>query len=235
MGDAIAHSVFPGLTIAYLLEIPLIIGAMISGVIFTVITGYLEKHSRIKQDALMGIVFSGMFALGLIIFTKIKIDINLLDILFGNLLGIRTKDFIQTSIIAIVCIIIMLLKRKDISLYCFDPIYSHVIGLKVSLIHFGFLILLAFVIVISLQVVGIMLVFAMLVAPGSIGILVARSFKAMLIIAVTSVVISSVFGTLISFHMNVGTGPLIVTLETAFFIVALCLNKYRIWRARIRK
>ena len=225
MGDAVSHAVLPGLVISVAIGIPLAIGAFAAGLFCAVATGYLKENSRVKEDAVMGIVFSGMFALGLVLLTKIETDVHLLHVLFGNVLGISTLDLIEAGSIAAICSVIMILKRKDLMLYCFDPAYAGVIGLPVRILHFGLLILLALTIVSALKAAGIILVIAMLIAPGAIGFLLARSFDHMLIIALTASILSCVTGTILSFHLDVATAPLIVLIQAGLFILAFVTGK----------
>ena len=125
MGDAVSHAVLPGLAIAFVLGIPLVIGAFCAGLFCAVATGFIKDNSRVKEDAVMGIVFSGMFALGLVMLTKIETDVHLLHVLFGNVLGISHADMIEAGSIAALCSIIMIVKRKDFMLYCFAVSYTH--------------------------------------------------------------------------------------------------------------
>ena len=128
MGDAVSHAVLPGLALAYIAGLPLMLGAFAAGLLCTLATGYIKTNSRIKEDAAMGIVFSGMFALGLVLLTRIETDIHLLHILFGNILGITTADMLQAGTIAVFISALMLAKRRDIMLYCFDPAHAMAIG-----------------------------------------------------------------------------------------------------------
>ncbi|HGJ5890646.1 MAG TPA: metal ABC transporter permease [Arsenophonus apicola] len=224
MGDAISHAVLPGIVIAFVIGIPLSIGAFMSGIFCAVATGYLKENSRIKEDTVMGIVFSGMFAFGLVLFARIDTDQHLTHILFGNILGITTTEFKQTLWISGFTIAIMLLKRKDFMLYCFDPNQAKVIGLPVTLLHYGLLSLLALTIVASLQAVGIILVIAMLISPGIIAFTLCQNFNRMLIIAVIASTTSSLIGTILSFHIDAATGPCIVLTQAIYFIFALIYN-----------
>ncbi|WGO82570.1 metal ABC transporter permease [Arsenophonus apicola] len=227
MGDAISHAVLPGIVIAFVIGIPLSIGAFMSGIFCAFATGYLKENSRIKEDTVMGIVFSGMFAFGLVLFARIDTDQHLTHILFGNILGITTTEFKQTLWISGFTIAIMLLKRKDFMLYCFDPNQAKVIGLPVTLLHYGLLSLLALTIVASLQAVGIILVIAMLISPGIIAFTLCQNFKRMLIIAVIASTTSSLIGTILSFHIDAATGPCIVLTQAIYFIFALIYNYIR--------
>jgi len=227
MGDAVSHAVLPGLAVAVVIGIPLAIGALIAGLFCAVATGYIKENSRVKEDAVMGIMFSGMFALGLVLLTKIETDIHLLHVLFGSVLGITNADLIEAGSIAILCSAIMLIKRKDLMLYCFDPAHASVIGLPVRLLHFGLLILLALTIVSSLKAAGIVLVIAMLIAPGAIGFIMVRSFDRMLMIALSVSVFSCIVGTIVSFHLDAATAPLIVVIQACFFVLAMIFGKRR--------
>ncbi len=225
MGDAVSHAVLPGLVLAFVAGIPLVIGAFIAGLFCALATGYLKENSRVKEDTVMGIVFSGMFALGLVLLTKIETDLHLMHVLFGNVLGISQSDLIEAGSIALICSFIMLIKRKDLMLFCFDPAQANVIGLPVKVLHTGLLVLLALTIVSSLKAAGIILVIAMLITPGAIGFLLSRSFGKMLIIAYISSLFSCLAGTILSFHMDVATAPLIVVIQTVLFILALTFRK----------
>lgn len=217
MGDAVSHAVLPGLALAYVAGIPLAIGAFVAGFFCSLATGFLKENSRVKEDAVMGIVFSGMFAVGLVLLTGIETDVHILHVLFGNVLGISTRDMAEAGIIAVLASTVMLLKRRDLMLYCFDPSQAAAIGLPVRGLHFGLLILLSLTIVASLKAAGIILVIAMLIAPGAIGFLLARTFDRMLLIAAGVSVLSCVAGTIASYHIDVATAPLIVVMQAAIF------------------
>jgi manganese/iron transport system permease protein len=233
MGDAISHAVLPGIVLAHVLAIPLAIGAFVAGLCCALLTGYLKENSRVKEDTVMGIVFSGMFGLGLVIFTKVDTDQHLMHILFGNVLGVTVRDLIETAIIAGVTLAIVLLRRRDLLLYCFDPNHARAIGLPVRTLHYGLLVLLSLTIVGSLKAVGIILVVAMLVAPGAIAYLLTDSFSRMLVIATVVAVLSSALGTIISFHIDGATGACIVLLQALVFLLAfLFAPKRGILRAR---
>ena len=221
MGDAVSHAVLPGLVIATVLGLPLALGAMAAGLTCALLTGYLKERSRVKEDTVMGIVFSGMFGFGLVLFTKIETDQHLLHVLFGNLLGVTTQDLVETAIVAGVTLVAIMLKRRDLLVYCFDPQHARSIGLPVAVLHYGLLILLSLTIVASLKAVGIILVVAMLVAPGAIGQLMTNRFDRMLAIACIAAMGSSVIGTLVSFHIDGATGPCIVLVQAVAFLLAL--------------
>ena len=221
MGDAISHAVLPGIVLAYVVGLPLAIGAFVAGLFSAIATGYLKDNSRIKEDTAMGIVFTGMFGLGIVLFSRIETDQHLTHILFGDMLGVTWGDLIETAIIAGGTLLVVLTKRRDFLLYAFDPQHARAIGLPVRLLHYGLLAMLSLTIVASLKAVGIILVVAMLIAPGAIGFLVGKRFDTMLTVAMVAAIGSSILGTLISFHINAATGPCIVLIQTALFLLAL--------------
>jgi manganese/iron transport system permease protein len=220
MGDAISHAVLPGIVIAHVIGLPLAVGAFAAGLSCALLTGYFKEHSRVKEDTVMGIVFSGMFGFGLVIFTKVETDQHLNHILFGNVLGVTVRDLLETALIAGVTLLVVLVKRRDFLLYCFDPNHARAIGLPVRLLHYGLLVLLSLTIVASLKAVGIILVIAMLVAPGAIAYLLTDSFERMLAIATAVATGSSALGTIVSFHIDGATGACIVLIQALVFVLA---------------
>ena len=169
----------------------------------------------------MGVVFTGLFAFGLVLFTKVKSDLHLDHILFGNILGLEPGDLRDTLLVAGLTLTVVLALRRDLLLFCFDPGYARTIGLRTRFLYYLLLSLLAVTIVVSLKAVGIILVIAMLVTPGCIGYLLTDRFGRMLAIAVASAVGSSFLGVYASFFLNASTGACIVLLQAAVFLVAL--------------
>ncbi len=224
MGDAISHAVLPGIVAAYSMGLPLAVGAFASGLLCAVATGWIKSSTRIKEDTVMGIVFTGLFALGLVMFTKIQTEAHLNHILFGNILGIERDDMIQTIVAASVTLVVVLVMRKDLLLFCFDPAHARAIGLNTSMLYYVLLSLLAGTIVASLQAVGIILVVAMLVTPGCTARLLTDRFDRMLLIAVASSVLASCLGVYVSFFINGATGACIVLAQALLFALALLLG-----------
>jgi manganese/iron transport system permease protein len=220
MGDAISHAVLPGIVIAYVVGLPLAVGAFAAGLSCALFTGYLKENSRIKEDTVMGVVFSGMFGFGLVLFARVETDQHLNHILFGNVLGVSVRDLVETAVIAGGTLLVVLVKRRDLLLYCFDPNQARAIGLPVRTLHYGLLILLSLTIVSALKAVGIILVIAMLIAPGATAYLLTDRFERMLVIAVAVALASAALGTLLSFHTDSATGALIVLVEAAVFVLA---------------
>ncbi len=223
MGDAISHAVLPGLVAAYVLGLPLAAGAFAAGFGSALAVGFLKDHSRLREDTVLAIVFSGMFAMGLVMMTKVESDIHLLHVLFGNMLGVSWGDIIQTGIIAAISLVIIALKWKDLLLWCFDPAHAQTIGLPSRVMHFCSLAFLALTIVAALKAAGIILVVAMLIAPGATAYLLSRNFSAMILISLAVSLSSCLAGTILSFHIDAATAPLIVVLQAGIFVSALLL------------
>jgi len=233
MGDAISHAVLPGIVIAYAIGLPLAVGAFASGLFCAVATGYIKANSRVKEDTVMGVVFTGLFAFGLVIFTKVKSDLHLDHILFGNILGLAPGDLRDTLTVAGLTLGVILVLRRDLLLYCFDSGHARTIGLSTAFLHYLLLSFLAVTIVVSLKAVGIILVIAMLVTPGCIAYLLTDRFNSMLLIAAASAMGSSFFGVYLSFFINASTGACIVLLQAAVFLTALVFApKHGLWAAR---
>lgn len=227
MGDAISHAVFPGVVMAVWLGFPISLGAFIAGLFCAFSVGYLKNNTRIKEDALMGIVFAGMFAIGLVIFIKIDTDQHLKHVLFGNLLGISKQVLWQTVAICGVILSAVLLKGKDLLLYCFDPSHTRVAGLSPKILHYGLLVLLSATVVMAMQAVGVILVVAMLISPGVTGFVLCRRFYSMLIVAVLSSCLTAFTGVILSYHLDSSTGATIVLLQAAVFIVAILISRLK--------
>lgn len=234
MGDAISHAVFPGIIVAFWLGLPMSLGAFVAGIICAVSVGYLNDHTRIKEDTLMGIVFVGMFAIGLVIFTKIDTDQHLKHVLFGNLLGVDKEMLWQTVGVCGLILGFIALKAKDLLLYCFDVSHTRVVGLSPKWLHYGLLILLSATIVVAMQAVGVILVVAMLISPGITAFVLCKRFYTMLLVAVASSCITSVMGVIISFHLDAATGATIVLLQAMVFMLAVGLSKYKEKRQSLR-
>ncbi|MGU3492609.1 metal ABC transporter permease [Xanthobacteraceae bacterium A53D] len=220
MGDAISHAVFPGVVIAYIVGFPYAVGAFIAGMLCAVATGFLGENSRIKQDTVMGIVFSGMFGFGLVLYVKIQSEVHLDHILFGDMLGVSWGDIGNTALIALVTTLALGLKWKDFLLHAFDPTQARAVGLRVGLLHYGLLALISLTIVGALQAVGIIIAIAMLIAPGAIAFLLVRRFSHMLVAAVVVAVLGSFFGVYLSFFIDSAPAPTIVVLLSLVFVGA---------------
>lgn len=227
MGDAISHAVFPGIVIAYILGIPYIIGAFFSGLICALLSGYIAENSRIKQDTVMGIVFSGMFALGLVLYVKIQSDVHLDHILFGDMLGISIDDLILSCVITLIVIGFVGVKWKDYVLFVFDPIQVTTVGLSLRFLHYSLLCLISLAIVSALQAVGLILSIALLIAPGAIAYLLTNSFKKMLIFSIGIALFASLSGVYLSFFIDSAPAPTIVLIFSIFFLLVFLFVSWK--------
>jgi len=231
MGDAVSHAVMPGVVVAYALGLPFSLGAFVFGVGSVALIGFIKQKSRIKEDTVIGLVFTGFFALGIVLVSKIKSNIDLMQILFGSPLGISQSDVNQTLIISFIVIFILLLFRKDLMLYCFDAKHARSIGINTGILHYLLLTLLSLSAVVGLQTVGIILVVAMLITPGATAYLLTDRFDEMTLIAVVSSSFSSVLGVYISYWSDIETGGSIVLVQTLIFLIAfLFAPRYGIFK-----
>ena len=231
MGDAVSHAVMPGVVVAYALGLPFSLGAFVFGVGSVALIGFVKQKSRIKEDTVIGLVFTGFFALGIVLVSKIKSNIDLKQILFGSPLGISRSDVNQTLIISFIVISILLIFRKDLMLYCFDAKHARSIGINTGILHYLLLTLLSLSAVVGLQTVGIILVVAMLITPGATAYLLTDRFDRMTILAVISSSFSSILGVYISYWSDIETGGSIVLVQTLIFLIAfLFAPRYGIFK-----
>jgi len=236
MGDAISHAVLPGIVLAYLAGLPLAFGAFASGLLCAVSTGFIKQNSRIKEDTVMGVVFTGLFAFGLVLFSRTTSDLHLDHILFGNILGIAKEQRLESFLLGGAIFTIIAVLRRDLLLICFDPAQARVLGLRERFLNYLLLSLLSLAIVVALKAVGIILVVAMLVTPGCIAQLWTDRFDRMLLIAIGSAVASTVVGIFISYHLNGSTGACIVLTQALVFAASLLFApKYGIFGEARRK
>ncbi len=233
MGDAVSHSVMPGVVVAYALGLPFSLGAFIFGVGSVALIGFIKQKSRVKEDTVIGLVFTGFFALGIVLVSKIKSNIDLHSILFGSPLGISLSDVKQTIFISFLVVILLSIFRKDLMLYCFDPRHAKTVGINVLFLHYLLLTCLSLAAVVGLQSVGIILVVAMLITPGATAYLLTDKFDNMTIISVLSAIISSLIGIYISFWFDLETGGSIVLAQTFIFLFAfLFAPRYGIFKLK---
>ncbi|MGL6132694.1 MAG: metal ABC transporter permease [Prochlorococcaceae cyanobacterium] len=223
MGDAVSHAVLPGVVIAYALGLPFALGAFVFGVGSVGVIGTIKQHTRVKEDTVIGLVFTGFFALGLVLISKIRSSVDLTHILFGNLLGITDADLVQTLVISTVCLLVLLLMRRDLLLFCFDPSHARTIGLNTGVLHYLLLTLVSLTAVAGLQTVGIILVVAMLVTPGATAYLLSDRFDRMTWLAVLSAVSATVLGIYASYWFDASTAGCIVVVQTLQFLLVMVL------------
>ena len=206
-----------GKRLAYIVGIPLSIGAFVFALLAVMLIGAIKSNTKIKEDAVMGIVFTMLFALGLILISRTTSTVDLMHVLFGYVLGISNSAAWYTIGTSALVAIIIIAFRRTLLLFCFDPIHSQSIGISVRAIHYFLLILLAITITVSLQTVGIILVIAMLITPGSTAFLITKRFSNMLIIASSVSVVSSILS-LCQLLRDVSTGGSIVFVQGCIFL-----------------
>lgn len=227
MGDAISHAVFPGVVIAYIVGIPYAIGAFVAGMFCAVATGFLKDNSRIKQDTVMGIVYSGMFGIGLVLYIEIQSTVHLDHILFGDILGIARRDILVSALIAALTAGVIGIKWRDFLLHAFDPAQARAVGLRTGLLHYGLLCLISLTIVGALKAAGIILAIALLIAPGAIAFLLTRRFGVMLILSVAMSMAIAFLGVYLSFFLDSAPAPTIVLLFSIAFGIAFFVSLHQ--------
>ena len=221
LGDAISHAVLPGVVIASAIGAPLGIGAFIAGMVCALSAGFIQSHSRVKEDAALGVVFTGMFAAGLVLLAFLTTEAHVTHILFGNILGIEPDEMWQTFAVGLLTLAVLVVKGRDLVLFCFDAIHARGIGLNVAALRILFLALLSAAVVAGVQAVGVILVVALLITPGCIGYLLSNRFGRMAAIAVGSAVTANLLGILASYHFNVSPAGSIVVVLSLLFAIAL--------------
>ena len=227
MGDAVAHAVLPGVILAYLLGFPYIIGAFIAGMLCAVTTGFISENSRLKEDTVMGVVFSSMFALGIVMMSKIESEVHLDHILFGDILGITGTDILITGAITLFSLLFLIVKGKDLVLYIFDLQHAKAIGIPIRVLHYCLLALLSITIVSALKAVGMILVIASLIAPGAIAYLITNRFKNMILISLIINSLCAVAGVYASFFIDSAPAPTIVVMLTIVFVIVFTVKTSR--------
>jgi manganese transport system permease protein len=223
MGDAVSHAVMPGVVVAYALGLPFSLGAFVFGVGSVAAIGFVKQKSRIKEDTVIGLVFTGFFALGLVLVSKVRSNIDLTHILFGNVLGISSSDIQQTLLISALVVGLLLVFRRDLLLFCFDPTHARSIGINTGVLHYMLLSVLSLTAVAGLQTVGVILVVAMLVTPGATAYLLTDRFDRMTLLAIARSVLSSLIGVYVSYWSDSSTAGCIVLVQTALFLLAFLL------------
>lgn len=221
MGDAISHAVLPGVAISYILGINYFYGAVVVGILTAFGIGAISQNSRIKNDAAIGIVFSTAFAIGIILITTAQSATDLTQILFGNVLHVRSSDMWITMIVGAIVLIVVAVFYKELLVSSFDETMAEVYGLKTRFIHYGIMVLLTLVTVASLQTVGVILVVSMLITPASTAYLLTNRLSTMILLASIFGALSAIIGMYLSYVYNLPSGPVIAIATTAIFLIAL--------------
>lgn len=224
MGDAVSHAVLPGVVLAYIVGAPFALGAVIFGFAAVALIGIVRGTSRIKEDAAIGVVFTTLFALGLVLISVTPSQVDLNHIIFGNLLGVSRADLTQVVVLGAVVLAVLVFKRRDFTLYAFDATHAHAIGLNPRFLGATLLGLLALTAVVALQAVGVVLVVALLITPGATAYLLTDRFQRMLLIAPATAVFAGLVGIYVSYYADTASGPMIVLANGVIFTLVYLLS-----------
>ena len=227
VGDALSHSILPGIVIAYLLGISLFAGALGAAVLAVVIIGLISGQGHLKEDTAIGIVFSGFFALGVLLMSRITTYQDLGHILFGNILGVAESDLIVMSGVVILTLCVLALSYKEILVASFDPAHSVAIGLSPKFIRYLLLFLLAISTVVAIQTVGVVLVMSLLVTPAAAASMLSKHLRVIMILSVGMALIATLIGFYVSFYADVSSGPTIVLILTLFFFFSFVWSRIK--------
>lgn len=219
IGDGVSHAVLPGVVLAYIFQVPFALGAVIFGFLAVALIGGLRHTTRLKEDAAIGIVFTTLFAFGLVLISVTPSQRDLGHIIFGNILGVSDADFIQVLVLAVIALSALMSKRSDLTLFAFDPAHAFAIGLRPKFLSALLLTLLALTTVVALQVVGVILVVAMLIIPGATAYMLSNNFNHMLVIAPCTSAACSVLGIYCSYWLDASPGGLVVVSQGLLFLV----------------
>jgi manganese/iron transport system permease protein len=235
MGDALSHSVVPGVALAYIFKLPFAAGAFLTGLLASLGMGFVKARTAIREDAVIGVVFTTFFALGLLLISLFPSSVDLRTIVFGNVLAIADSDIIQVVAISLAALLVLGLKWRDFLLFCFDPQQARALGLNTRFLYFALLTLLSATAVAALQTVGALLVVAMLITPGATAYLLTDRFSRMLWIAALLGTVSSLLGAYASYFFDGSTGGCVVTLQSLLFAIAFVFApKHGVLATRMR-
>jgi manganese/iron transport system permease protein len=236
MGDALAHSIVPGVAGAYILGMPFALGAFFAGILASVGMGFVKQHTRLREDAVIGLVFTALFALGLLMVSIWPTSVSVQTIVLGNILAISDEDVVQVAIISAVSLAVLVLKWKDLMVTFFDESHARSMGLNTGFLKGLFFTLLSACTVAALQAVGACLVIAMVVTPGATAYLLTDRFGRLIVISVAIGAGTSFVGAYISYFLDGATGGVIVTLQALLFLAAFYLApKHGVLAARRRQ
>ncbi|ARJ51172.1 metal ABC transporter permease [Staphylococcus lutrae] len=227
MGDAMSHAVLPGVALSFLIHIPMFIGALVTGMLSSIIIGYISDTSKTKKDAAIGITFTTFLALGIVLISVIHSATDLYHILFGNILAITQSAFYTTLFVSMIVLALIFILYRPLKMSTFDPIFSRMSGLNTKVIHYFMMLLLALVIVASVQTVGVILVVALLITPASTAFLIAKKLSTMMLISSIFSVISSTLGIYISFKLNLPSGAVIVLISAVLYALTFSIIKLK--------
>lgn len=234
LGDAMAHTILPGVVVAFFLGLPLALGALVMGVLTALGIGFLTKRTSLKEDTAIGVIFAGLFALGVALLSaRGNYTIDLAHFLFGNLLGVSTGDLLLTAGLGVAVLVIIFLFYKEFLVLSFDPLLAETLRLPTTFLHYLLLMLIAVTIVVALQVVGVALMLAILVTPAAAASFLTHRLPSMMIVSVAIGVFSGVVGVYTSYYFNIASGPAVVLVATFIFLLTLGLAALRGRRAAV--
>ncbi len=224
LGDVMAHSVLPGLAIAFFLKINILIGAFVSGIISALLIAWIRSQTRVKVDAAMALIFSSFFALGVLLITLLRNKLDLDGFLFGDILGVTQADVIRTAIITLIVLLLIRIFYKELFFYTFDRLGAQAIGLPIDLIYIGLMSGVTLTIIASMQTIGVVLVVALLVGPATTAYLLVKELHHMMGLGALLGAITSLIGMYTSYYLNVPSGPCIVLISFGFFVMAVLFS-----------
>lgn len=224
LGDVIAHAVLPGVAISYTLNVPLSVGAFASGFVSTFVTSWIRTQSRVKIDAAMALTFSSFFGLGILLISVLNARIDLEGLLFGDILSVLPSDVIATAIVTLFLVSVVTLCYRPLLFYTFDPLGAEAMGLPVKLLDLGLMAGITLAIITSMQIVGVILVIALLVGPAITAYLLVRKLHWMMIVGAGLGITDCVTGLYLSYFLDLPSGPAIALVAFVLFIAALLLS-----------
>ncbi|NGP06180.1 metal ABC transporter permease [Rhodococcus sp. 14C212] len=227
MGDAVSHAVLPGVVLAYLVGAPFALGALLFAGAAVALIGLVRSTTKVKEDAAIGVVFTTLFALGVVLISKNPSQVDLHHVLFGNLLGLATEDMWQVTALAVMVLVVLIAKRRDLTLFAFDRGQAHALGISPARLSALLLALLAVTIVAAIQAVGVILVVAMLIIPGATAYLLTERLSRMLVLAPTLAALTSAAGVYVSYYTDASTGGVVVLAQAVVFTVAYLFSPHQ--------
>ncbi|ATQ27521.1 membrane protein [Rhodococcus ruber Chol-4] len=227
MGDAVSHAVLPGVVLAYLVGAPFAVGALLFAGAAVALIGLVRNTTKVKEDAAIGVVFTTLFALGVVLISKNPSQVDLHHVLFGNLLGLATADMWQVTALAVVVLVVLIAKRRDLTLFAFDRGQAHALGISPARLSALLLALLAVTIVAAIQAVGVILVVAMLIIPGATAYLLTERLSRMLVLAPTLAALTSATGVYVSYYTDASTGGVVVLAQAVVFTMAYLFSPHQ--------
>jgi len=227
LGDAMAHTILPGVVAAYFLGWPLAVGALVMGVLTALGIGFLTRRAALQEDTAIGVIFAGFFALGVALLSAGASSVDLAHFLFGNLLGVSSGDLLITAALGGLVLLVIFLFYKEFLVLSFDPLLATTLRLPTTFLHYLLLLLIAVTIVVALQVVGVALMLAILVTPAAAASFVTHRLPAMMAVSALIGVVSGVAGVYAGYYLDIASGPAVVLAATLIFLIVLAFSALR--------